>query len=53
MKDKQSLLKRITPVAILKAITPEARHTITKNCLGDEIIGIWTFSTNIQTTSPN
>ena len=43
MKDKQSLLKRITPVAILKAITPEARHTITKNCLGDEIIGIWSF----------
>lgn len=43
MEDKQSLLKRITPVAILKAITPEARNTITKNCLGDEIIGIWSF----------
>ena len=43
MEDKQSLLKRITPVAILKAITPEARSTITKNCLGDEIIGIWEF----------
>ena len=43
MEDKQSLLKRITPVAILKAVTPEARSTITKNCLGDEIIGIWNF----------
>jgi pSer/pThr/pTyr-binding forkhead associated (FHA) protein len=43
MEDKQSLLKRITPVAVLKAITPEARSTITKNCLGDEIIGIWEF----------
>lgn len=43
MEDKQALLKRITPLAILKAITPEARNTMTKNCLGDEIIGIWQF----------
>ncbi len=43
MEDKQSLLKRITPVAILKAKTPEARNSISKNCLGDEIIGIWKF----------
>lgn len=43
MEDKQSLLKRITPVAVLKAITPEARSTLTKNCLGNEIIGIWSF----------
>ncbi len=43
MEDKKSLLKRITPVAVLKAITPEARSTITKNCLGDEIIGILEF----------
>lgn len=43
MEDKQSLLKRITPVAVLKAVTHEARSTITKNCLGNEIIGIWEF----------
>ncbi len=43
MEDKQALLKRITPLAILKAITPEARNTMTKNCIGDEIIGIWKF----------
>ncbi len=43
MEDKASLLKRITPLAVLKAISSEARGTITKNCLGDEIIGIWKF----------
>jgi len=43
MEDKQALLKRVTPLAILKAITPEAKSTITKNCLGNEIIGIWEF----------
>ena len=43
MEDKALLLKRVTPLAILKPITPEARDTITKNCLGDEIIGIWKF----------
>ncbi len=43
MEDKQALLKRITPLAILKAITPEAKNTMTKNCIGDEIIGIWKF----------
>jgi len=43
MEDKQTLLKRITPLAVLRAITPEARNTMTKNCLGDEIIGIWKF----------
>ncbi len=43
MEDKQALIKHITPTAILKAITPEAKSAITKNCLGDEIIGIWTF----------
>ena len=43
MEDKHVLLKRITPLAVLKAITPEAKNTMTKNCLGDEIIGIWKF----------
>ena len=43
MEDKQALLKRVTPLAILKAITPEARNTMAKNCLGDEFIGIWKF----------
>ena len=43
MEAKLSLLERITPIAVLKAITPEARSTIAKNCLGDEIIGIWKF----------
>ncbi len=43
MEAKLALLERITPVAVLKAITPEARSTIAKNCLGDEIIGIWKF----------
>jgi pSer/pThr/pTyr-binding forkhead associated (FHA) protein len=43
MEDKQSLLKRITPLAVLKALTPEAKSTLTKNCLDDELIGIWKF----------
>ena len=43
MEDKQALLKRVTPLAILKAMTPESRDAITRNCLGDEIIGIWKF----------
>jgi len=43
MEDKQALLKSIAPLAILKAITPEAKNTMIKNCLGDEIIGIWKF----------
>ena len=43
MEDKQSLLISVTPVAILKAKTSEARDAISKNCLGNEIIGIWKF----------
>ena len=43
MEDKQSILKRLTPLATLKPITPETRNSITNNCLGDEFIGIWKF----------
>lgn len=43
MEDKESLIKRVTPLAILKAITPESKNAITKNCLGNELIGIWKF----------
>ena len=43
MEDKQSLLERVTPLAVLKAITPEAKSTISKNCLDNELIGIWHF----------
>ncbi|WP_295421625.1 FHA domain-containing protein [Sulfurovum sp.] len=43
MEDKQSLLNRVTPMAVLKAVTPEARGTMAKNCLDDELIGIWHF----------
>ncbi len=43
MEDKQSLLKRVTPLAVLKAMTPEAKNTMSKNCLDNELIGIWHF----------
>lgn len=43
MEDKQSLLDRVTPLAVLKAMTPEARSTMDKNCLDNELIGIWHF----------
>lgn len=43
MENKQALIKRVTPQAILKAITPEAKSSISKNCLGNELIGIWQF----------
>jgi pSer/pThr/pTyr-binding forkhead associated (FHA) protein len=43
MEDKRFLLERITPLAVLKAVTPEARDAIPKNCLGNDIIGIWKF----------
>jgi pSer/pThr/pTyr-binding forkhead associated (FHA) protein len=43
MQDKQSLIKSITPLALLKAVTPEAKAAINKSCLGEELIGIWSF----------
>ncbi len=43
MEDKQALLSRVTPVAVLKAITPESKNAISGNCLGNEVIGIWNF----------
>jgi pSer/pThr/pTyr-binding forkhead associated (FHA) protein len=43
MEDKQALLRHVTPVAVLKAITPESKSAITNNFLGNEVIGIWNF----------
>jgi len=43
MEDKQSILKRVTPVAVLKPMTPEATNSINRNCLHHEFIGIWQF----------
>ena len=43
MQDKQSLIEAITPLALLRAVTPEARESIIKSCLGEEIFGIWSF----------
>ena len=43
MQDKQALLNHVTPLAVLKAITPESKNAITNSCLGNEIIGIWHF----------
>ena len=43
MEDKQSILKRVTPLAVLKPMTPEASNSISRYCLGHEFIGIWAF----------
>ena len=43
MEDKESLLKKVTPLAVLKAITPEATRATTQKCLDKDIIGIWHF----------
>ncbi len=43
MEDKQALIARITPQAILKAMTPESKNSIIKSCIGNDIIGIWEF----------
>lgn len=43
MHDKRSLIDSVTPLAILKAVTPEAREAINSSCLGQETIGIWNF----------
>jgi pSer/pThr/pTyr-binding forkhead associated (FHA) protein len=43
MEDRESLLKKVTPSAVLKAITPEAIRATTQKCLDKDIIGIWQF----------
>ena len=43
MEDKQAILKRVTPLAVLKPMTPEASSSISSYCLGHEFIGIWQF----------
>ena len=43
MHDKKSLLEKITPKAVLRATTDEAKHAIGKRGLGEGLIGIWQF----------
>lgn len=43
MQDKASLITDITPIAVLKALTPQAREAVNKSCLGRELVGIWSF----------
>ncbi len=43
MKDKQSILRDISPIAVLKTITIETQNAINEHCLGNEYIGIWKF----------
>lgn len=43
MKNKEGILKRVTPLAVLKPMTPEAENSISSYCLGHEFIGIWEF----------
>lgn len=43
MQDKHLLIESITPLAILKAMTPEAEKAISKSHLGKGLIGIWAF----------
>lgn len=43
MSDKKSLLEKVTPKAVLRATTAEARGSIGNSCLGKDIIGIWKF----------
>jgi pSer/pThr/pTyr-binding forkhead associated (FHA) protein len=43
MENKQSLLEEVIPLAVLKAVTPEAKSAVTNSCLGNELIGIWKF----------
>lgn len=43
MEEKSTLLQKLTPSAVLKAITPEAKRAIVTKCLGNEFVGIWTF----------
>lgn len=43
MQDKHSLIDAVTPSAILRAITPEAKAAIQNSYIGPELIGIWSF----------
>lgn len=43
MHYKKSLLDKVTPKAVLRATTDEARESIVKSCLGKDLIGIWDF----------
>lgn len=43
MQERASLIEHITPVALLKALTPEAKEAINKSCLGRDLVGIWSF----------
>ena len=43
MEDKQSILERVTPLAVLKPMTAEAENSISRYCLGHDFIGIWAF----------
>jgi len=43
MEDKQSILREISPLAVLKSMTAETQNAIHENCLGNEYIGIWKF----------
>jgi len=43
MQKKHALIEAITPLALLKAITPEAKAAINNSYLGPELIGIWSF----------
>jgi hypothetical protein len=47
METKEELLKRITPLAVLRAITAEAKDSIIKSCLGEGVIGIWKYPFHI------
>lgn len=43
MTDKRTLIDEVTPSALLKAITPEAKAAIENSYIGPEYIGIWAF----------
>ena len=43
MEDKQSILRDISPIAVLKTMTTETQNAINENCFGNEYIGIWKF----------
>jgi len=47
LEDKQALLRQITPQAVLKALTPEAKKSIVKHAITKEFIGIWELPINI------
>ena len=43
MEDKQSILREISPIAVLQIMTTETQNAIHENCLGNEYVGIWKF----------